>query len=106
VQADVLDLQKRDRRLIEQFLRPTLSALPNCQRRLFFLWSGMSKVEQIKAQIDALTWQERCELNALLQDCPDDNWDRQMTSEGKFDRLMEEGVRDYRAGQTRNWPGA
>jgi hypothetical protein len=85
---------------------PHTFTLSNCQRRLFFLSSGMSKVEQIKAQIDALTWQERCELNALLQDWPDDDWDRQMTSEGKLDRLMEEGAREYRAGQSRKWPGA
>ena len=66
----------------------------------------MSKVEQIKAQIDALTWVERCELNALLQNWPDDNWDRQMASEGKFDRLMEEATRECREGQCREWPRA
>ena len=51
----------------------------------------MSRVEQIKAEIDALTWKERCELNALLQNWPEDDWDRQMTSEGKFDRLEGAG---------------
>ena len=66
----------------------------------------MSKVEQIKAQIDALTWEERCELNALLQDWPEDAWDKQMASEGKFDRVMEEGEREHRAGQCREWPRA
>lgn len=49
----------------------------------------MSNVERIKAEIDALTWQERCELNALLQNWPDDEWDKQMASEGKFDRMMD-----------------
>ena len=34
----------------------------------------MSKVEEIKTQIDALSWQERCELNALLQNWPEDGW--------------------------------
>lgn len=68
--------------------------------------SGMSKVEQIKAQIDALTWQERCELNALLQNWPEDDWEQQMASEGKFDRVMEEAEREYRAGQCREWPRA
>ena len=66
----------------------------------------MSKVEEIKTQIDALTWQERCELNAMLQSWPDDEWDRQMTSEGKFDRVNEEAVAEYRAGQCRPWPRA
>ena len=49
----------------------------------------MSKVEQIKAQIDALTWEERCELNVLLQNWPEDDWDREMATEGKFDRIMD-----------------
>lgn len=66
----------------------------------------MSKVEQIKAQIDALTWEERCELNALLQSWPADDWDRQMATEGKFDSLMEEAEREYRTGQCRDWPRA
>ena len=66
----------------------------------------MSRVEQIKAQIDALTWQERCELNAILQDWPDDEWDRQMASEGKLDRLNEAAAEEYHAGQCRPWPGA
>jgi hypothetical protein len=64
----------------------------------------MSKVEEIKTQIDALNWQERCELNALLQSWPDDEWDRQMASEGKFDRVNEEAATEYRAGQCRPWP--
>lgn len=66
----------------------------------------MSKVEQIKAQIDALTWQERCELNALLQNWPQDKWDKQMASEGKFDPIMEKAEREYRAGHAREWPSA
>jgi hypothetical protein len=66
----------------------------------------MSKVERIKAEIDALTWQERCELNALLQDWPDDDWDRQMASEGKFDRVMDTAAIEYQGGQCREWPRA
>ena len=64
----------------------------------------MSKVEQIKAQIDALTWQERCALNALLQNWPEDDWDKQMASEGKFDRVMEEATTEYQGEQCREWP--
>jgi hypothetical protein len=67
---------------------------------------GMSKVEQIKAQIDALTWEERFELNALIQNWTEDDWDRQMASEGKFDRMMEDAAQEYRAGQSREWPRA
>jgi len=66
----------------------------------------VSKAEQIKAQIDALTWQERCELNALLQNWPEDDWDRQMATEGKFDRLMEKAQGEFRAGECRDWPRA
>jgi hypothetical protein len=66
----------------------------------------MSKVEEIKAQIDALTWQERCELNAMLQNWPDDEWDRQLSSDGKFDRVMDAAAGEYQAGQCRDWPRA
>lgn len=66
----------------------------------------MSRVEEIKAQIDALSRQERCELNALLQNWPDDEWDRQMATENKFDRLNEAATEEYRAGQCRPWPRA
>lgn len=66
----------------------------------------MSRVQEIKAQIDALTWEERCELNALLQNWPEDAWDRQMATEGKFDSLMQEGAREFEAGKCRDWPGA
>ena len=66
----------------------------------------MSRVEEIKIQIDALTWQECCELNAMLQNWPDDEWDRQMASEKKFDCMMEKAGRQYSAGQCRDWPNA
>ena len=42
----------------------------------------------------------------MLQNWPEDEWDRQMASEGKFDRLMEEAGREYSAGQCRDWPNA
>jgi hypothetical protein len=72
----------------------------------FRVFSNVSKVEQIKAQIDALTWQERCELNALLQNWPEDDWDRQMATQGKFDRIMEKASDEFRAGECRDWPRA
>ena len=66
----------------------------------------MSRVEQIKAEIDALSWQGRCELNALLQNPPDDDWDKRMASEGKFDRMMDAAGNEYQAGECRDWPSA
>ena len=66
----------------------------------------MSRVEEIKAQIDALTWEERCELNAMLQNWPEDAWDRAMAADGKFDALMQEAAREYQAGECRDWPRA
>lgn len=80
--------------------------LPGLLGNFFRVFSSVSKVEQIKAQIDALTWEERCELNALLQNWPEDDWDRQMATEGKFDRVMEEASNEFRAGECRDWPRA
>ncbi len=51
----------------------------------------MSTVIEIKAAIDRLTPQERCELEALLHPWPDDFWDEQMAADaepgGKLHRL-------------------
>ncbi len=66
----------------------------------------MSKVEEIIAAIEGLSWEERCELNAALQNWPNDEWDRQMAAEGKLDRVMEESAAEYRAGKSATWPGA
>lgn len=53
----------------------------------------MSTVAEIKAAIDQLSPQERCELEALLHPWPDDEWDRQMRADakpgGKLHRLMQ-----------------
>jgi hypothetical protein len=38
----------------------------------------MSTVAEIKAAIDQLSPEERCELEALLHPCKDDDWDKQM----------------------------
>ena len=54
----------------------------------------MSRVEAIKVAIEQLSLEERCELNALLNPNPDDDWDEQMRSDagpsGKLARLKEE----------------
>ena len=63
----------------------------------------MSKVEQIKASIEALTLEERVELAALLaEEFPDDDWDRQMKAvarAGKFDTMNAEAETVSRAGR-------
>lgn len=68
----------------------------------------MSRVEEIKAAIDQLSPRERCELNALLRDWPDDEWDAQMSADsepgGKLDRLKEEAESDAAAGRLRDFP--
>ena len=68
----------------------------------------MSTVEKIKAEIDQLSFQERCELNALLHPYPDDDWDKQMRADcepgGKLDKLAKEAERDAKAGLLRDFP--
>ena len=40
-------------------------------------------VQEIKAAVDQLSPQERCELEALLHPWPDDHWDRQMKTDAE-----------------------
>ena len=62
----------------------------------------MTTVEEIKAAIDKLSFEERCELNALLNPLPDDEWDKQMRADaepgGKLHKLMIEAEADAAAG--------
>ncbi len=68
----------------------------------------MSRVEEIKAAIEQLTPQERCELAAFLNPGEDDDWDRQMKQDaqpsGKLDRLMEAAKREYEQGKSLPFP--
>lgn len=68
----------------------------------------MTTVEEIKAAIDMLSFQERCELNALLNPLPDDEWDKQMRADsepgGKLHKLMLEAEVDAKAGGLRDFP--
>jgi hypothetical protein len=67
----------------------------------------MTKVEEIKAAIDGLSFQERCELNALLNPVPDDEWDKQMREDaeaGKLDWMLEEAARCEREKTGREFP--
>jgi hypothetical protein len=68
----------------------------------------MSTVSEIKAAIDQLSPQERCELEALLHPRVDDDWDRQMTADakpgGKSHRLMKASEKTARAGNLFDFP--
>jgi hypothetical protein len=62
----------------------------------------MSTVAEIKAAIDQLSPQERCELEALLHPFEDDDWDRQMkhhAAAGKFDQFHCEAEAEHAAGK-------
>jgi hypothetical protein len=63
----------------------------------------MSTVAEIKAAIDQLSLQERCELEALLRPFEDDDWDKQMKRDaaaGKFDGLHRAAEAEHAAGKT------
>ncbi len=63
----------------------------------------MSTVAEIKAAIDQLSLEERCELEALLHPFENDAWDEQMKRDaaaGKFDALHREAEAEHAAGKT------
>ena len=67
----------------------------------------MSTVAEIKAAIDQLSPQERCELEALLHPWAEDDWDRQMKADaaaGSFDALIRDADAAHEAGETRPPP--
>jgi hypothetical protein len=68
----------------------------------------MSRVEKIKAAIDQLSPEERCELAALLNPIEEDDWDRQMKKDaepgGKLRRLMEGASTEYKRGKSLPFP--
>ena len=68
----------------------------------------MSTVAEIKAAIDQLSLQERCELEALLHPFQDDDWDRQMQRDaepgGKLYKVMEESEKNAQAGKLVDLP--
>lgn len=62
---------------------------------------------QIKSAIKQLSEEERCELNAWLQDWPSDEWDKQMEADarsGKLDAMVNESVEEFKRGETRRFP--
>jgi hypothetical protein len=68
----------------------------------------MSRVEEIKAAIDRLSPEERCELTALLNSAEEDDWDRQMKKDAepgeKLHRLMEAANKEYNKDKRRPFP--
>ena len=82
------------------------SGLPDspCFARL----TGMSTVAEIKSAIDRLTFEERCELEALLHPRIDDDWDRQMAADaepgGKLDQLKQASIKAAEAGKLKDFP--
>ena len=68
----------------------------------------MNRVEEIKAAIDQLSPEERCELAALLNPIEDDDWDWQMRKDaelgGKLDRIKEAANNEYKQGKSLPFP--
>ena len=65
-------------------------------------------MEEIKAAIDQLSPEERCELTALLNPVEEDDWERQMKKDaepgGKLHRLMEAANKEYEQGKSLPFP--
>jgi hypothetical protein len=68
----------------------------------------MSTVAEIKAAIDQLPPQERCELEALLHPWVEDDWDREMASDaepgGKLHEMMSASRKGVRLGKLMDFP--
>jgi len=68
----------------------------------------MSRVEEIKAAIDQLSPEERCELTALLNPVEEDDWERQMKKDAepgkKLHRIMEAANKEYEQGKSLPFP--
>ena len=68
----------------------------------------MSRVKEIKAAIDQLSPEERCELAALLNSADEDEWDRQMKEDAapgqKLHRIMEAANQEYKEGKSLPFP--
>ena len=68
----------------------------------------MSTDAEIKAAIDLLSPQERCELEALLHPWTDDDWDRQMADDaepgGKLHNMMAASRKNAQTGNLMDFP--
>ena len=65
-------------------------------------------MEEIKAAIDQLSPEERCELAGLLNPIEEDDWNRQMKNDaepgGKLDRIKEAANKEYTQGKSLPFP--
>jgi hypothetical protein len=68
----------------------------------------MSTVAEIKAAIDQLSSQQRCELEALLHPWAEDDWDRQMAADaepgGKLHEMMSASRKKAGGGKLVDFP--
>ncbi len=69
----------------------------------------MTKLEQIKGEIEQLPPDEASELLNWLYDreMEDDQWDKQMKADaaaGRFDKLLKEVEEERKAGKLKEWP--
>jgi hypothetical protein len=68
----------------------------------------MSTVAEIKTAIEHLTFEERCDLEALLHPRVDDDWDRQMAGDsepdGKLDQLKQASIKEAKSGRLMDFP--
>jgi hypothetical protein len=68
----------------------------------------MSTIAEIKAAIDQLSPQERCELEALLHPWEEDDWDRRMATDaekgGKLHDMMSVSRKNAQSGKLLDFP--
>ncbi|MGN6371203.1 MAG: hypothetical protein ACTHN5_23355 [Phycisphaerae bacterium] len=67
----------------------------------------MTTVDEIKAAIDKLSFEERAEVARYLHGWTDDDWDRQMAQDaraGKLDDLLKKVDANIQSGNLRKFP--
>jgi hypothetical protein len=68
----------------------------------------VNTVSEIKAAIDQLSPQERCELEGLLHPWTEDDWDRQMRADaspgGKLHEIMSASRKNAQVGKLMDFP--
>jgi hypothetical protein len=67
----------------------------------------MTTLDEIKAAIDKLSFDERAKLARWFHNWADDDWDRQMAADaaaGRLDKLLAEVDEDIRNGRIEGMP--
>jgi hypothetical protein len=67
----------------------------------------MSTVEEIKAAIDKLSFEERARLERILHDWADDDWDRKIAEDaraGRLDNLLADVDAEIDSNQLKDLP--